>query len=52
MSQLLKNTHVNIFDLIDAARTGTVARTFRNNQQLAAYTKHGNIFPKAKAKSN
>ncbi len=52
MSQLLKKTYVNIFDLIDAARTGTVARTFPNNKKLAAYTKHGKIFPKEKAKSN
>ncbi|ERF75978.1 hypothetical protein EPUS_01344 [Endocarpon pusillum Z07020] len=50
--QLLKKVYVNIYDLIDAARLGEVARTFPNNQQLAAYTKPNKVFPKREAKLN
>jgi hypothetical protein len=51
--QLLKGKHVNIFDLVDAARSGTAARTFPTSQQLADYTMDNDkIFPKKAAKSN
>jgi hypothetical protein len=51
--QLLKKVDVNIYDLVDAARTGTVARTFTDTRQLEKYTKeNGKVFPKAYAKQN
>jgi hypothetical protein len=53
VSELLKNVQVNIFDLIDAARSNTVARTFSSGSQLATYTVNsGKVFPKAAAKQN
>lgn len=51
--QLLKPIDVNIFDLIDAARSGEPARTFTNTGQLAKYSKkRGKVFSKAAAKQN
>ncbi|KAF7514064.1 hypothetical protein GJ744_004389 [Endocarpon pusillum] len=50
--KLLKKVYVNIYDLIDAARLGEVARTFPSNQKLAAYTRQNKIFPKREAKLN
>jgi hypothetical protein len=52
-TQLLKKVDVNIYDLIDAARSGAAARTFTDARQLAKYTKEtGKVFPKAYAKQN
>jgi hypothetical protein len=52
-TQLLKKVDVNIYDLIDAARSGVAARTFTDDRQLAKYTKeNGKVFPKAHAKQN
>lgn len=53
MDQHLKSVHVNIFDLIDAARTDQPARTFGNDAELAKYSKKkGKVFPKLVAKQN
>lgn len=44
---------MNIFDLVDAARSNTVARTFMNTAQLADYSKtHNKVFPKSAAKKD
>jgi hypothetical protein len=53
VTQLLKKIHVNIFDLIDAARSGTAARTFSSSYELAQYSKaNDKVFRKVAAKQN
>jgi hypothetical protein len=44
---------VNLWDLIDARRAGTVVRKFPNLNALRKYTQeHGRIFPKRAAKDD
>ncbi|KAI4775873.1 hypothetical protein E4T52_09179 [Aureobasidium sp. EXF-3400] len=49
----LKNTHVNLVDLMNARRTGKKVRMFDTYSQLRKYTKEsGKIYPKKDAKGD
>lgn len=51
--KILKKTFVNIIDLIDAMRTGTQPRVFKNRYALVKYTKKNKkIFPRTLAKQD
>ncbi|GBE78594.1 hypothetical protein SCP_0114830 [Sparassis crispa] len=46
----VKNTHVNLIDLVDYTRTGTPARIHPSEERLRDYTKaEGKYFPKERA---
>ncbi|KAJ6505546.1 hypothetical protein C8R45DRAFT_861220 [Mycena sanguinolenta] len=50
---LLRTTWINIFDLLDAKRTGRPVKKHASAKALREYTKQtGKIFPKKEAKSN
>ena len=43
---MLRQTNVNVFDLVEAKRNDSVARSFRTAQELAAYSRRsGRMFP-------
>ena len=49
----MKNTHVNIVDLMNARRTDKKVRKFDTYKQLKQYTKEtGKIYPKKEAKGD
>jgi len=49
-AQRVKQTHVNIVDLVDAPNTGQRVRVFNSVQELSTYTKeYGKYFPKENA---
>ena len=48
--KLVKSTHVNLSDLLDAGRSGGKAHIFQTEADLAAYTiREGRFFPKDEA---
>jgi len=49
----LKNTHVNLVDLMNARRTGEKIKKFDSYNQLRKYTKEtGKVYPKKDAKGD